>query len=281
MVRRHCFGHFRHEIGRPGEARVVVGAVEPTESPVAVAIARATAASSATSVSTKTASAPVTGSPRRPPRLPRLEIGEDDARAPRREETLAARPIPDGPRDERDASLEFVRLRNRIAMAILLACSGAAPRRLCQNPRMGRLDGKVALISGAARGQGEAEARRFVAEGARVVLGDVLETECRTVAESLGDGARAIRLDVTREEDWSRAVETALDAFGRLDVLVNNAGIVRTGAIESTSLEDYRAVVDVNQIGTFLGMRAVVPAIARPRRSIVARRTRGWKAFRA
>ena len=126
---------------------------------------------------------------------------------------------------------------------------------------MGRLDGKVALISGAARGQGEAEARRFVAEGARVVLGDVLETECRTVEESLGDAARAIRLDVTREEDWSRAVETALDAFGRLDVLVNNAGIVRTGAIESTSLEDYRAVVDVNQIGTFLGMRAVVPAM--------------------
>ena len=126
---------------------------------------------------------------------------------------------------------------------------------------MGRLDGKVALISGAARGQGEAEARRFVAEGARVVLGDVLETECRTVEESLGDAARAIRLDVTREDDWSRAVETALDAFGRLDVLVNNAGIVRTGAIESTSLEDYRAVVDVNQIGTFLGMRAVVPAM--------------------
>ncbi|MBB83231.1 MAG: 3-alpha-hydroxysteroid dehydrogenase [Deltaproteobacteria bacterium] len=126
---------------------------------------------------------------------------------------------------------------------------------------MGRLDGKVALISGAARGQGEAEARRFVAEGARVVLGDVLEAECRTVAELLGDGARAIRLDVTREEDWSRAVETALDTFGRLDVLVNNAGIVRTGAIESTSLEDYRAVVDVNQIGTFLGIRAVVPAM--------------------
>ena len=66
---------------------------------------------------------------------------------------------------------------------------------------MGRLDGKVALISGAARGQGEAEARRFVAEGARVVLGDVLETECRAVAESLGDSARAIRLDVTGEED--------------------------------------------------------------------------------
>ena len=126
---------------------------------------------------------------------------------------------------------------------------------------MGRLDGKVALISGGARGQGEAEARRFVAEGARVVLGDVLTAECQAVADSLGDAARALPLDVTREEDWARAVETALDAFGRLDVLVNNAGIVRTGALESTSLEDYRAVIDVNQVGTFLGMRAVVPAM--------------------
>ncbi|MCR9092897.1 MAG: glucose 1-dehydrogenase [bacterium] len=126
---------------------------------------------------------------------------------------------------------------------------------------MGRMDGKVALISGAARGQGEAEARRFVAEGARVVLGDVLTTECTAVADSLGDAARALPLDVTREGDWARAVETALDAFGRLDVLVNNAGIVRTGALESTSLEDYRAVIDVNQVGTFLGMRAVVSAM--------------------
>ena len=71
---------------------------------------------------------------------------------------------------------------------------------------MGRLNDKVALISGGARGQGEAEARRFVAEGARVVLGDVLETECRAVVESLGEAARGLRLDVTQEEDWARAV---------------------------------------------------------------------------
>lgn len=126
---------------------------------------------------------------------------------------------------------------------------------------MGRLNGKVALISGGARGQGEAEARRFVAEGARVVLGDVLETECRAVVESLGEAARGLRLDVTQEEDWARAVATAEDAFGRLDVLVNNAGIVRTGFLEETSLADYRAVIEVNQVGTFLGMRAVVPAM--------------------
>lgn len=126
---------------------------------------------------------------------------------------------------------------------------------------MGRLNDKVALISGGARGQGEAEARRFVAEGARVVLGDVLETECRAVVESLGEAARGLRLDVTQEEDWARAVATAEDAFGRLDVLVNNAGIVRTGFLEETSLADYRAVIEVNQVGTFLGMRAVVPAM--------------------
>jgi 3alpha(or 20beta)-hydroxysteroid dehydrogenase len=126
---------------------------------------------------------------------------------------------------------------------------------------MGRLDGKVALISGAARGQGEAEARRFVAEGARVVLGDVLHDECHAVAGSLGDAARAIPLDVTQEADWARAVQTALDAFGRLDVLVNNAGIVKTGALEHTSLADYRAVIEVNQVGVFLGMRAVVAAM--------------------
>ncbi len=126
---------------------------------------------------------------------------------------------------------------------------------------MGRLDGKVALISGGARGQGEAEARRFVAEGARVVVGDVLEAECRAVADSLGDAARAVRLDVTQEADWAQAVQTALEAFGRLDALVNNAGIVKTGFLEHTSLADYRAVIDVNQVGVFLGMRAVVAAM--------------------
>ena len=126
---------------------------------------------------------------------------------------------------------------------------------------MGRLDGKVALISGAARGQGEAEARLFVAEGARVVLGDVLDDDCAAVADELGDAARAVRLDVTREDDWSNAVRAAVDAWGRLDVLVNNAGIVRAAPLESMALDDYLAVVNVNQVGTFLGMRAVVPAM--------------------
>jgi 3alpha(or 20beta)-hydroxysteroid dehydrogenase len=126
---------------------------------------------------------------------------------------------------------------------------------------MGRLDGKVALISGGARGQGEAEARLFASEGARVVVGDVLDADCARVAQEIGEAARAVRLDVTREESWERAVAATVDAFGKLDVLVNNAGIVRTGALESMSVEDYMAVVEVNQLGVFLGMRAVVPAM--------------------
>jgi 3alpha(or 20beta)-hydroxysteroid dehydrogenase len=126
---------------------------------------------------------------------------------------------------------------------------------------MGRLAGKVALISGGARGQGEAEARLFCAEGARVVIGDVLDEPGRKVAAEIGESARYVRLDVTREDDWSRAVDETRAAFGRLDVLVNNAGIVRTGYLESHSLADYMAVVNVNQVGVFLGMRAVIGAM--------------------
>ena len=125
----------------------------------------------------------------------------------------------------------------------------------------GRLDGKVALISGAARGIGEADARLFVAEGARVVLGDVLDEEGEKVASSLGEAAHYLRLDVTDPSSWEAAVAQTVDRFGRLDVLVNNAGILRFGTIEDTSLEEYEAVVRVNQIGAFLGMKAALPAL--------------------
>src|SRR5437764_777352 len=101
----------------------------------------------------------------------------------------------------------------------------AAGTREPRDGSMGRLDGKVALISGAARGQGEAEARAFVAEGARVVLGDVLDDLGAAVAADLGDTARYVHLDVRREDDWGKAVAAVLEAFGRLNVLVNNAGI--------------------------------------------------------
>lgn len=127
-----------------------------------------------------------------------------------------------------------------------------------------RLKGKVALITGAARGQGEAEARLFVAEGARVVLGDVRDELGEKVAASLGDAARYLRLDVTSEEAWQRAVAFAEAEFGRLDVLVNNAGVVgELGATERATLDGYRRTIDVNQIGPFLGMRAVIPAMRR------------------
>ena len=122
---------------------------------------------------------------------------------------------------------------------------------------MGRLDGKVAIVSGAARGQGEAEARLFADEGAKVVLGDVLDEEGGTVAKDIGDAARFVHLDVSKEADWAAAIGAARE-LGPLNVLVNNAAIIRPAAIEDTTLDEYRAVIDVNQIGCFLGMRSAI-----------------------
>jgi 3alpha(or 20beta)-hydroxysteroid dehydrogenase len=124
-----------------------------------------------------------------------------------------------------------------------------------------RLAGKVALISGAARGIGEADARLFVAEGARVVLGDVLDAEGEAVARELGDDACYVHLDVTQPDSWAAAVQQAESAFGPLDVLVNNAGILRFNTIEDTPLEEYEAIVRVNQVGCFLGMKAALPSL--------------------
>jgi 3alpha(or 20beta)-hydroxysteroid dehydrogenase len=108
---------------------------------------------------------------------------------------------------------------------------------------------------------GACEARRFVAEGARVVLGDVLDAEGEALAKELGDAAHYRHLDVTSEADWQAAVEHTTRDFGRLDILINNAGIIRTGAIEHTALEDFEAVIQVNQIGTFLGIKSVIGAM--------------------
>jgi 3alpha(or 20beta)-hydroxysteroid dehydrogenase len=124
-----------------------------------------------------------------------------------------------------------------------------------------RLEGKVALISGAARGQGASHARHFVAEGARVVLGDVLDDLGAEVAAELGNAAAYVHLDVSDENDWRKAVDTATSTFGQLNVLVNNAGILRTAPLADTTVEDYMTVVTVNQVGCFLVMRSVIGAM--------------------
>ncbi len=126
---------------------------------------------------------------------------------------------------------------------------------------MGKLDGMVALISGAARGQGEAEARLFAREGAAVALGDVLEDEGRRVAESIIDtGGQALfhKLDVSDQSNWAEMVERTVEEFGRLDILINNAGIVRMKMIEDSSLQEYLEVIRINQVGVWLGMRAAL-----------------------
>jgi 3alpha(or 20beta)-hydroxysteroid dehydrogenase len=124
----------------------------------------------------------------------------------------------------------------------------------------GRLDGKVVVITGAARGQGEAEARRFVLEGAQVLLADVLDGQGQAVAAELGAAARYVHLDVTSPEDWAHAVSTVRAAHGRLDVLVNNAGIgIPPHALLETSDAEHRQTLDVNLGGVWLGMRACAP----------------------
>lgn len=123
---------------------------------------------------------------------------------------------------------------------------------------MGRLEAKVAIVSGAARGMGEAEARLFAAEGAKVVVCDVVEAEAKAVAEEIGANALYQPLDVTSEEDWASAVEVTLNAFGSIDILVNNAGIAESAPLSEMTLDSYRRVTEVNQTGVFLGMRAVV-----------------------
>jgi 3alpha(or 20beta)-hydroxysteroid dehydrogenase len=131
---------------------------------------------------------------------------------------------------------------------------------------MGRLDGKVALITGGARGQGEAEVRRFVAEGAKVVFGDVLDDVGEKLAADLGGEAVFQHHDVRSPDEWAGVVEEAEQRFGKLDVLVNNAGVLVFGIVtHETSLEDYMRVIEINQVGVFLGMRAAIPAMMRNR----------------
>lgn len=127
---------------------------------------------------------------------------------------------------------------------------------------MGRLDGKVALITGGAKGLGEADARAFVREGARVVIGDVDSGKGRQLAEELGEVAVFHELDVRSEEAFRRAVEFVTGRFGKLDILVNNAGVVRPGSPETITEEDHRLVMSVSVDGTIFGCKHAIPAIA-------------------
>ena len=128
-------------------------------------------------------------------------------------------------------------------------------------PRMGRVDGKVALISGGARNIGGASARMLVAEGAKVVIGDLLDDEGAALADELGEAARYVHLDVTRDEDWRSAVELTVATFGKLDVLFNNAGIFNGGQLQRYKQEQWQQMLDVNLTGPFLGMRAATDAM--------------------
>jgi 3alpha(or 20beta)-hydroxysteroid dehydrogenase len=124
---------------------------------------------------------------------------------------------------------------------------------------MGRLDGKVALITGGARGMGKSHVRHFVAEGARVIFGDVLDDRGAALAAGLDEQAcRYVHHDVTSEAGWAAAVAAAVGSFGKLDVLVNNAGVLTFAPIADMPLAEFRRVLEVNAVGCWLGMKAVI-----------------------
>ena len=128
---------------------------------------------------------------------------------------------------------------------------------------MGRLTDKIAIVTGGAQGQGEAIVRAFVAEGARVVIADVAKEPGAALADELGDQTEFRHHDVTDESSWTTLVAETNERWGRIDVLVNNAGILRFGQIDEMTLEEAELVWRVNQGGCFLGMKAVVPTMKR------------------
>ncbi|KVV51416.1 3-alpha-hydroxysteroid dehydrogenase [Burkholderia territorii] len=135
---------------------------------------------------------------------------------------------------------------------------------------MGRLEGKVAIVTGGARGMGAATCRLFVDEGARVVIADVLDAQGEALARELGDAACFMRLDVSDEANWARVADATVEHFGRIDVLVNNAAVLTFGAITELSKRDFERAVSINLVGTFVGIRTIAPRlIAQKRGSIV------------
>ena len=129
---------------------------------------------------------------------------------------------------------------------------------------MGRLDGKVAIISGGAKGQGAEEARLFAQEGAKVIIGDILDSEGMQIESEIaeqGGEAKFVHLDVSSEEDWSRTVDLSMSEYGRLDILVNNAGILLMKGLEETSGQEWDNIQNINSKGVFLGSKTVIPAM--------------------
>ena len=129
---------------------------------------------------------------------------------------------------------------------------------------MGRLDGKVAIISGGSKGQGAEEARLFAQEGAKVIIGDILDREGMQIESEIaeqGGEAKFVHLDVSSEEDWSRTVDLSMSEYGRLDILVNNAGILLMKGLEETSGQEWDNIQNINSKGVFLGSKTVIPAM--------------------
>lgn len=126
---------------------------------------------------------------------------------------------------------------------------------------MGRLDSKVAIITGAAQGMGASHAERFIKEGAKVVLTDLNEEKGQAFADELGENALFVKQNVSSEDDWAHVISEAEKKFGPVNVLVNNAGITVAKSIMETTEEDYRNIFEINQLSVFLGMKAVIPSM--------------------
>lgn len=127
---------------------------------------------------------------------------------------------------------------------------------------MGRVVGKVAIVTGAASGMGKADAQLLAAEGAKVVVTDLNETDGQAVADAIGENAVFMRLNVTDEDNWKSVVAATVEQFGQLDILVNNAGMIALGSIVDTDLKSWRQINSVNSDGVFLGCKHSIPAMA-------------------
>jgi 3alpha(or 20beta)-hydroxysteroid dehydrogenase len=126
---------------------------------------------------------------------------------------------------------------------------------------MAKLDGKVAIITGASQGMGASHARLFISEGAKVVITDINEEKGRALADELGDNAVFIKQDVASEDDWQKVVDQTVDKFGKIDILVNNAGISFNKSLAEITTADYLKIFQINQLSVFLGMKTVAPVM--------------------